>query len=52
MEQSKYILFHIVRASADCDLKQIELKNAILKDYKTKKETGFIRKDGISFTAN
>lgn len=31
----------IVRASADCDLKQIELKNAILKDYNTKKETGF-----------
>ena len=31
----------VVRASADCDLKQIELKNATLKDYKTKKETEF-----------
>lgn len=37
----KIYTISIVRASADCDLKQIELKNAILKDYKTKKETGF-----------
>ena len=31
----KIYTISIVRASADCDLKQIELKNAILKDYKT-----------------
>lgn len=37
----KIYTISIVRASADCDLKQIELKNAILKDYNTKKETGF-----------